>query len=621
MVVNYVAGLLDRHADRAAPARRSSVGTVVVDLAVLAVWKYAGFASDRRRHAVVRRSALGRPRSCSSRCRSGSRSSPSTTSATSSTSTGASGAPMRNPLTFATYIAMFPQLVAGPIVRYHEIADQLRHRPRPAGRLRRRLPALRAGAGQEGRHRRRARARGRRRLRAPSDPQTSRPPGSGALAYTCQIYFDFSGYSDMAIGLGRMFGFRLPENFEPPLLGGSITDFWRRWHMSLSRWFRDYVYIPLGGNRGGAAGDLPQPVIVFFAHRLLARRRLDLPGLGLLPRRAADHRAGDRARPGRTRFAVPAPRADLPPRRRRLGALPGRRPARGGSMLRAMVVPSGWASRTGVAPDRARARPQRLVLLGLTVLLALLPATFVLGRVVDGRTRASRSRLGAPARPPLSPYAAVAALPAPSARSCTSSSERRPDEREDSATRSGPDDRCRGACGHDPAAPVGRGPGRRHDRRGRVRVRTGGRLRRRRAGRTFQDHKPPMHPTRAAAGRRSPSSRRGRPTTCLYGSRRCARARGSTSPSSAASPGMPCRPARDHASGPPAPSRARAGTPRGAQGRPGPQRLPVPWRRLRRRVPDGRAPEGAVQAATTVGHLDARVGGSSSPSPPTSRPS
>jgi alginate O-acetyltransferase complex protein AlgI len=73
----------------------------------------------------------------------------------------------------------------------------------------------------------------------------------GVLAYTMQIYFDFSGYSDMAIGLGRMLGFRLPENFARPYSAASITDFWRRWHMSLSRWFRDYVYIPLGGNRGG----------------------------------------------------------------------------------------------------------------------------------------------------------------------------------------------------------------------------------------------------------------------------------------------------------------------------------------------------------------------------------
>ena len=118
----------------------------------------------------------------------------------------------------------------------------------------------------------------------------------GALAYTLQIYFDFSGYSDMAIGLGRMIGFRLPENFDRPYSAVSITDFWRRWHMSLSRWFRDYVYIPLGGNRHGAAQTYRNLIIVFVAHRLLARRELDLPGLGPLPRRADAHRARDRDR-------------------------------------------------------------------------------------------------------------------------------------------------------------------------------------------------------------------------------------------------------------------------------------------------------------------------------------
>ncbi len=87
----------------------------------------------------------------------------------------------------------------------------------------------------------------------------------GALAYTVQIYFDFSGYSDMAIGLGRMFGFRLPENFDRPYSAASITDFWRRWHMSLSRWFRDYVYIPLGGNRARRGETYRNLIIVFVA--------------------------------------------------------------------------------------------------------------------------------------------------------------------------------------------------------------------------------------------------------------------------------------------------------------------------------------------------------------------
>jgi alginate O-acetyltransferase complex protein AlgI len=86
----------------------------------------------------------------------------------------------------------------------------------------------------------------------------------GALAYTVQIYFDFSGYGDMAIGLGRMFGFRFPENFNRPYSSVSVTDFWRRWHMTLSRWFRDYVYIPLGGNRGSLSRTSANLLFVFL---------------------------------------------------------------------------------------------------------------------------------------------------------------------------------------------------------------------------------------------------------------------------------------------------------------------------------------------------------------------
>ena len=85
------------------------------------------------------------------------------------------------------------------------------------------------------------------------------------LAYTVQIYFDFSGYSDMAIGLARMFGFRFPENFNRPYSPYSITDFWRRWHITLSNWFRDYLYIPLGGNGGLGARTYVNLLIVFFA--------------------------------------------------------------------------------------------------------------------------------------------------------------------------------------------------------------------------------------------------------------------------------------------------------------------------------------------------------------------
>ncbi len=160
---------------------------------------------------------------------------------------------------------MFPQLVAGPIVRFHEIADQLpeRHQNRAAD-FAAGFPRFALGLAKKtivadtiapvaesvfSLH--------------PAD-MTTASAWLGVTAYTLQIYFDFSGYSDMAIGLGRMFGFRLPENFARPYSAVSITDFWRRWHMSLSRWFRDYLYIPLGGNRGGPAKTYRNLAIVFL---------------------------------------------------------------------------------------------------------------------------------------------------------------------------------------------------------------------------------------------------------------------------------------------------------------------------------------------------------------------
>lgn len=158
---------------------------------------------------------------------------------------------MKNPLTFALYVALFPQLIAGPIVRYGLVAEQLRERSITSrdlsegatrfvhGLVKKVIIADSAGAIADSI------------FALPSGEITTTAAWLGALAYTVQIYFDFSGYSDMAIGLGRMFGFKFPENFNRPYRSVSITDFWRRWHMTLSNWFRDYVYIPLGGSRGG----------------------------------------------------------------------------------------------------------------------------------------------------------------------------------------------------------------------------------------------------------------------------------------------------------------------------------------------------------------------------------
>lgn len=153
---------------------------------------------------------------------------------------------------FALYIALFPQLIAGPIVRYADLAAELLER-------RIRLDLFASGA------RRFAIGLGKKVLiadvaartadQAFGLPAAELSPGlawAGTIAYSVQIYFDFSGYSDMAIGLGRMLGLRFRENFSWPYISRSITEYWRRWHLSLSTWFRDYLYIPLGGNRRGA---------------------------------------------------------------------------------------------------------------------------------------------------------------------------------------------------------------------------------------------------------------------------------------------------------------------------------------------------------------------------------
>ena len=170
----------------------------------------------------------------------------------------------RSPIDFGLYITLFPQLIAGPIVRYHDIAAQL------AGRTVRRE---RFAAGV----RRFVLGLGKKTLIAdtlalPADAIFALPPASltaslawaGALLYTLQIYCDFSAYSDMAIGLARMLGFEFLENFDYPYVSRSVTEFWRRWHISLSRWFRDYLYIALGGNRRGTLRTSLNLVTVFF---------------------------------------------------------------------------------------------------------------------------------------------------------------------------------------------------------------------------------------------------------------------------------------------------------------------------------------------------------------------
>lgn len=167
-----------------------------------------------------------------------------------------------NILSFGAYVSLFPQLIAGPIVRYQTIADQIDKRTHSCDKFGDGVKRFACGLGKKV-------------LLAnnigllwstisKSGNWTVVSAWLGIIAFAFQIYFDFSGYSDMAIGLGKMFGFEFLENFDHPYCSKSITEFWRRWHISMGTWFRDYVYIPLGGNRKGLVVQLRNIAIVWL---------------------------------------------------------------------------------------------------------------------------------------------------------------------------------------------------------------------------------------------------------------------------------------------------------------------------------------------------------------------
>ncbi|KQX69938.1 MBOAT family protein [Angustibacter sp. Root456] len=393
IAVNFVVGIAVAAPQRSqAWRRRLLLLAVGFDLGVLAVWKYADFAS-RQVHALADVLGAG-----------------STPVVSLALPIGisfftfhhisyivdvyrGSKPAQRNLLRFVTYIAMFPQLIAGPIVRYHEISDQLddvpRHRvddfvagfPRFALGLAKKVvvadtvaPIADAGF-------------------ATGAPLTTATAWVAALAYTMQIYFDFSGYSDMAIGLARMLGFTFPENFARPYSAVSITDFWRRWHMSLSRWFRDYVYIPLGGNRRGGARTYLNLLVVFVltgfwhgaAWTFLAWGLYH--GAWLVVERASGYGRSDSARLEWLRrpvtfvivvFGWVLFRADS------IG--------QAAAMMKVMVVPVGGGLTDRVAVALTH---ERSVVLALSLLVLLMPRDVVLGRLIDaGRgARATALRL------------------------------------------------------------------------------------------------------------------------------------------------------------------------------------------------------------------------------------
>lgn len=168
----------------------------------------------------------------------------------------------KNFINFGTYVALFPQLIAGPIVRYRDVAEQLVNRRETLEMFTRGVKLFMVGLAKKVII---ANTMGTltTNIFATTDKNGVVGTWVGMIAYTFQIYFDFSGYSDMACGLGNMLGFEFLKNFNYPYIAKSITDFWRRWHISLSTWFKEYVYIPLGGNRKGVKRQILNLLIVW----------------------------------------------------------------------------------------------------------------------------------------------------------------------------------------------------------------------------------------------------------------------------------------------------------------------------------------------------------------------
>ena len=169
----------------------------------------------------------------------------------------------KNIVAFGMYVTFFPQLIAGPIVTFHSIADQLKGRTESRDQFSRGISRFLQGLGKKVLLANSIGLVWEQVSAMPADTLPALTAWIGLFAFAFQIYFDFSGYSDMAVGMGLMFGFHFPENFDHPYRSKSITEFWRRWHITLSSWFRDYVYIPLGGNRRGLAIQLRNIAIVW----------------------------------------------------------------------------------------------------------------------------------------------------------------------------------------------------------------------------------------------------------------------------------------------------------------------------------------------------------------------
>lgn len=262
ITVSYTGGILIdylQHRGKIKAAKTVLIFSAAVSLSLLAFFKYADFAAE----AVNRFSGTGLPLLHIALPAGISFYTFQAISYTIDVYRGQADV-QRSPISFGTYVAMFPQLIAGPIVQYKTIAEQLRTRRETAGQFASGIHRFMLGLGKKVLLANNAGALWNTIQAMTVSGLPAATAWMGLAAYTFQIYFDFSAYSDMAIGLGYMFGFEFSENFNAPYTSRSITDFWRRWHISLGTWFRDYVYIPLGGNRRGPLRQLKNILVVWL---------------------------------------------------------------------------------------------------------------------------------------------------------------------------------------------------------------------------------------------------------------------------------------------------------------------------------------------------------------------
>ncbi|MGN1467467.1 MAG: MBOAT family O-acyltransferase [Ruminococcus sp.] len=258
-IVDYTHGyFIDKYRDNKRRAKAFVISSVIINLSLLGFFKYAGFLTNTLNVLpFVNLPVLTIPLPIGISFY---------TFQTMSYSIDVyrGDAPVqKNIISFGTYVALFPQLIAGPIVRYKDIAYQLDNRRETleqfthgvklfmVGLAKKVIIANQMGAMWDA-------------VRETGEANGVLGSWLGIAAYTFQIYFDFSGYSDMACGLGNMFGFEFLKNFNYPYISKTITEFWRRWHISLSTWFREYVYIPLGGNRKGIKRQIFNLLVVWF---------------------------------------------------------------------------------------------------------------------------------------------------------------------------------------------------------------------------------------------------------------------------------------------------------------------------------------------------------------------